>query len=149
MFSLSKRSLDNLKGVDDRLVKVIKQAIQLTSIDFAVTEGLRSITRQEILFRNGASKTMQSKHIEGLAVDVVAYVNGRISWELPFYFKIGEAIREAADQQGVVIRWGGAWHINNICDTKMTMEEMNHQYILSRQSLGKKPFIDGPHFELN
>ena len=80
-YSLSKRSLDRLEGVDEDLIKVVKFAIGMTSTDFGVTEGLRTIARQEELVNKGASKTMKSMHIIGRAVDLVAYDNGDRDWE--------------------------------------------------------------------
>ena len=42
-FRLSKRSTGRLEGVNDDLVAVVKRAIELTKVDFGVTEGLRSV----------------------------------------------------------------------------------------------------------
>ena len=81
-FKLSQRSLDRLEGVDDALVAVVTTAIEYTKVDFGVIEGLRTIERQQELVDRGASKTMRSKHLNGLAVDLVAYIGPRVSWEL-------------------------------------------------------------------
>ena len=147
-FELSLRSLDRLNGVDDSLVVVVKRAIQLTEVDFGVSEGLRSVARQAELVSKGASKTMNSKHIDGLAVDLVAYIDGRISWELNLYDNIADAMAAAAKEYGVTIRWGGAWHIDDIGTWEGKMEDAMTTYIDLRRSQGKRPFIDGPHFEL-
>jgi len=147
-FELSLRSLDRLNGVDDSLVVVVKRAIQLTEVDFGVSEGLRSIDRQKELVAKGASKTMNSKHIDGLAVDLVAYIDGRVSWELNLYDNIADAMAAAAKEYGVTIRWGGAWHIDDIGTWEGKMEDAMTTYIDLRRSQGKRPFIDGPHFEL-
>ena len=50
MFRLSKRSIKRLEGVDEQLVACVHRAIQVTKIDFGVTEGLRSARRQKQLF---------------------------------------------------------------------------------------------------
>lgn len=147
-FELSLRSLDRLNGVDDSLVVVVKRAIQLTEVDFGVSEGLRSVARQAELVAKGASKTMNSKHIDGLAVDLVAYIDGRVSWELNLYDNIADAMASAAKEYGVTIRWGGAWHIDDIGAWEGKMEDAMTTYIDLRRSQGKRPFIDGPHFEL-
>ena len=147
-FELSLRSLDRLNGVDDSLVVVVKRAIQLTEVDFGVSEGLRSVARQAELVSKGASKTMNSKHIDGLAVDLVAYIDGRVSWELNLYDNIADAMAAAAKEYGVTIRWGGAWHIDDIGTWEGKMEDAMTTYIDLRRSQGKRPFIDGPHFEL-
>jgi peptidoglycan LD-endopeptidase CwlK len=148
MFKLSKRSLDRLQGVDERLVEVVKYAIEVTTIDFAVTEGLRTVQRQRELVAKGASQTMNSKHIDGLAVDLVAYIGDRISWELNLYDNIADAMKIAAIDVGVPIRWGGAWQINDIREWDGTMQDAMDQYVALRRSQGRRPFIDGPHFEI-
>ena len=147
-FELSQRSLDRLDGVEDSLVVVVKRAIQLTKVDFGVSEGLRSVARQAELVAKGASKTMNSKHIDGLAVDLVAYISGRVSWELNLYDDIADAMAAAAKEHGVTIRWGGAWHIDDIGTWQGKMEDAMTTYIDLRRSQGRRPFIDGPHFEL-
>lgn len=147
-FELSQRSLDKLNGVDDSLVVVVKRAIQLTKVDFGVSEGIRSVARQTELVARGASKTMNSKHIDGLAVDLIAYISGRVSWELNLYDDIADAMAAAAREYGVTIRWGGAWHVEDIGKWEGKMEDAMTTYIDLRRSQGKRPFIDGPHFEL-
>lgn len=147
-FKLSQRSLDKLEGVDDRLVNVVKRAIELTDTDFGVICGLRTEEEQRALVEKGASKTMKSKHIEGRAVDLMAYVGGRGCWELSVYDNIAEAVQQAASEQGVAIRWGAAWNINDVREWDGTMEEAMNFYVDTRRAEGKRPFIDAPHFEL-
>jgi len=77
-FKLSLRSIDRLEGVDDKLIEVVTTAIKYTKVDFGVIEGLRTIERQQELVDRGASKTMKSKHLEGKAVDLVAYIGSRV-----------------------------------------------------------------------
>jgi len=150
-FTLSQRSLDRLEGVHNDMVRVVKKAIDLTKIDFGVICGLRTIEEQEALVAKGASQTMKSKHLDGLAVDLMAYIGGRASWELNVYDDIADAMKEAAKLEDVAIRWGAAWHINNIatCGDIMSMEAAMNDYIDTRRREGKRPFIDGPHFELS
>lgn len=147
-FKLSQRSLDRLDGVDSDLVAVVKRAIELTDIDFGVTEGLRSEETQRKYVEAGKSQTMKSKHLEGKAVDLVAYVDGAVTWELNVYDNIADAMKEAAKELGVSLRWGAAWHINNICDFDGTMDDAMMEYIDKRRSEGRRPFIDAPHFEM-
>lgn len=147
-FKLSQRSLDKLEGVDEQLIAVVKYAITVTKIDFGVTCGLRTIEEQRELVANRASKTMNSKHIGGHAVDLMAYIGSRGSWELNIYDEIADAMKEGASSVGVGIRWGAAWHIPDIREWNGTMEEAMNAYIDLRRSQGKRPFIDAPHFEL-
>lgn len=118
-YKLSQRSIDRLKGVNPDLVSVVKLAIERSDVDFMVTEGLRTKDRQRELVAAGASKTMNSRHITGHAVDLVAYVNG-IRWDWPLYEKIAKAMKQAAYELNIKIEWGGDW----------------------------KSFKDGPHFQI-
>jgi len=147
-FQLSQRSLDRLEGVEDSLVVVVKRAIELTKVDFGVTEGLRTIETQKRYVELKKSKTMQSKHLDGRAVDLMAYCDGAASWELNLYDDIADAMAAAAREYGVIIRWGAAWHIDDIGTWQGKMEDAMTTYIDLRRSQGKRPFIDGPHFEL-
>ena len=92
-FKLSQRSLDKLEGVDERLVAVVRYAIAVTKVDFGVICGLRTIEEQRELVAKGASQTMNSKHIGGNAVDLMAYIGSRGSWELNIYDEIADAIQ--------------------------------------------------------
>lgn len=119
-FKLSQKSLDKLKGVDEDLVRVVKRAIELTTVDFAVIEGMRTAERQKELMAKGYSQTLLSKHLIGRAVDLGAWVNGTLSWDKAPYLEIAKAMKQAAKELKVNIRWGGDF----------------------------KSFFDGPHFEL-
>lgn len=120
MFKLSAMSEGHLQGVHPDLVKVVRRAIQLTEIDFRVTEGRRSVARQRELFNAGATKTMDSRHITGHAVDLAALVGNTVRWDWPLYSKLAEAMKSAAKELNIPIEWGGDW----------------------------KTFKDGPHFQL-
>ena len=140
--------MDRMEGVDERLVAVVKHAITATKTDFGVIQGLRTIEMQKALVAKGASQTMKSKHLDGLAVDLMAYIGGRGSWELNLYDDLADAMAEGANAAGCKVRWGAAWHIDSIGQYKGTMEEAMNEYIDLRRSQGRRPFIDGPHFEL-
>ena len=148
-FKLSKRSLARLEGVDERMVRVVKTAISFSNVDFGVIQGLRTIEEQRELVAKGASQTMKSKHLDGLAVDLMAYVGSRGSWELSLYDDIAAAMKLAAIEEGVSIRWGAAWQIDDIREWDGTMQDAMDAYIDLRRSQGRRPFIDGPHFELS
>ena len=120
MFTLGHRSKQRLKGVHPDLVKVVERAIQFTTVDFAVLEGLRTPERQKALVEAGASQTLNSRHLTGHAVDLGAWVGDEVRWDWPLYHKIAAAMKEAAKQVDVPIEWGGDW----------------------------RNFKDGPHFQL-
>ena len=91
------------------LVRVVEQAIKLTAQDFRVIEGLRTQSRQRYLVDKGASKTMNSRHITGHAVDLAPIINGAVSWDWKYFYPIAEAMKHAAKIQGVTVEWGGDW----------------------------------------
>lgn len=118
---LSPRSEKNLAGVHPRLDAVVRRAAEISDLDFIVTEGVRTLERQQQLYNKGASQTMKSKHLTGHAVDLAALVGTEVRWDWPLYAKLAGAMKEAAKELGTVITWGGDW----------------------------TSFKDGPHFEIN
>jgi peptidoglycan L-alanyl-D-glutamate endopeptidase CwlK len=147
-FKLSQRSLSRLEGVQPPLVAVVKRAIELTRVDFGVTEGVRSIQTQRDYVARGVSQTMNSKHLTGDAVDLVAYIGNRVSWELNLYDDIADAMKDAGIELGVSLKWGAAWNVPDITRWEGSMESAMNHYIDERRRQGRRPFIDGPHFEL-
>tara|TARA_R100000908_G_C3695473_1_gene108070 strand:- start:221 stop:673 length:453 start_codon:yes stop_codon:yes gene_type:complete len=147
-FKLSSRSLKKLEGVNEDLVNVVSEAIKLTTVDFGVTYGLRTLEQQKELYEAGRSQTMKSKHLDGRAVDVVAYFGSDISWELNIYDDICDAFAEAARRVSIPIKWGAAWSEGDIRMYQGTAEEAMNNYIDLRRSQGRRPFIDAPHFEM-
>lgn len=152
-FKLSQRSKNNLKGVHPKLVRATELALTYSDVDFGVTCGLRTQTEQELLVAAGKSQTMKSKHLRQAdgyshAVDLVCYVGG-ISWELNLYDNVADAMKKAAREVGLSIRWGGSWHIDDLTVFSGSSEEAMMQYIDLRRSQGKRPFIDAPHFEVS
>jgi peptidoglycan L-alanyl-D-glutamate endopeptidase CwlK len=120
MYKLGARSKQRLKGVHDDLVKVVERAIEITTVDFTVLEGLRTPERQKKLKEAGASQTLNSRHITGHAVDLGAFVDGQVDWSWPLYHEIAKAMKSAAAELDIPIEWGGDW----------------------------RTFKDGPHFQL-
>ena len=117
----SSRSLTNLRGIHPDLRRVIDRALQDSPLDFIVIEGLRTRERQRQLVAQGASQTMDSRHITGHAVDLLPIgVDGRAAFDWPLYDILGPAVKAAAEAEGVPLTWGGDW----------------------------RSFRDGPHFEL-
>ncbi|HEI8502941.1 TPA: M15 family metallopeptidase [Serratia marcescens] len=119
-YRFSQRSEKNLVGVNPALVAVVRRALELSSVDFGITEGLRSGERQKKMVAAGASQTMNSRHLTGHAVDVVAYLGANISWDWKYYEQIAAAFKQAGKELGTVIEWGDDW----------------------------KTLKDGPHFQL-
>ena len=156
-YILSKESLEKLQGVHPDLVRVVKRAIEITKQDFSVHEGLRTLERQKRLVANGASRTLNSKHIKqldgyGHAVDLLPWSdfdgNGKseISWHWEHFYPIADAMRQAAKELGIKVRWGGNWSELNVYDK--STKQLVADYVAGRRRLGRQAFIDGPHFEL-
>lgn len=148
VFKLSQRSLDRLSGVKPELIEVVKRAIELTSVDFGVAEGVRTLETQKRYVEAGKSQTMNSKHLTGDAVDLVAYVGEQVVWELNVYDNIADAMKTAAAEKGVGLKWGAAWNVPDIRNWQGSMEAAMNHYIDERRKQGRRPFIDAPHFEL-
>ncbi|RVU32706.1 M15 family metallopeptidase [Neptunomonas marina] len=108
-YKLGKRSRERLEGVHPDLVRVVERAIQKTSVDFTVLEGVRSIDRQRKLLAAGSSTTLRSRHLTGHAVDLGAWVDGQVDWSWPLYYEIAEAMFAAAQELGIPLEWGGNW----------------------------------------
>ena len=117
---LGQRSLSRLEGVHPDLVRVVKKAAALSSLDFTVLEGLRTKDCQKQLLDLGATKTMNSRHLTGHAVDLAPMVGGTVRWDWPLYHQLAVIVKEAAKAENVPIQWGGDW----------------------------RTFKDGPHWEL-
>jgi peptidoglycan L-alanyl-D-glutamate endopeptidase CwlK len=127
MAALLPRDRARLAGVHRDLVRVVERARR--AVPFIVTEGVRSRERQARLVAIGASRTMNSRHLTGHAVDLAYWLDdgddaveqGEIRWDWPLYEQLGAAMKAAAKPLGVPIVWGGDW----------------------------ASFRDGPHFELD
>ena len=147
-FKLSTRSTDRMAGIEPDLIEVVKTAITLTKVDFGVTCGMRTLAEQEALVAKGASQTMKSKHLEGRAVDLVAYVGSNVTWSLNMYDDLADAMAEASRIHSVPVKWGAAWSVGNIAEWDGSMEDAMNAYVDLRRSQGRRPFIDAPHFEM-
>lgn len=108
-FKFSQRSEDRLKGVNPDLVKIARRALQLSPVDFGITEGLRTQERQKQLVAEGKSQTMNSRHLTGHAVDVYAYPTPEGSWDMTYYRQIAEAFKAASVELAIPVEWGGNW----------------------------------------
>ena len=153
-FKLSGRSLGKLEGVHPVLVDTVKRAIEVSSVDFGVIYGVRSLAEQKRLYKAKRSQTMKSKHLvqeDGYshAVDLMAYDGSDPSWDIVMYDDIADAMKEAALETGAKICWGTAWQIDDIAKWDGTMEQAMNAYVDLRRSSGRRPFIDGPHFQLS
>ncbi len=147
---LGPRSLGELEFVDTALVGVVERALELSEVDFAVHDGSRELYQQQALVDLGASRTLESLHLiqesgYARAVDLVPYIAGRLRWEWEPLYAVCWAMKKAAAEHRVRIRWGGAWQeISRIGSPR----EAHEAYVARTKALGRTPFADGPHYEL-
>lgn len=149
-YFLGATSRANLVGVHPDLVAVVKKAILLTDIDFAVHEGVRTLDRQRKLVASGASRTLDSYHLTGDAVDLVPYVDGHLRWEHALCNDVARAMFEASGQVGVRLVWGRVWDMELVELDPEDLEGERALYVERYQRIhGKKkwPLDDGPHFQ--
>ena len=103
------RSISRMDGLHPDLKKVMNQAILATDLDFTVLEGLRTLERQKQMVETGASTTLNSRHLDGHAVDIAPFVGGEVRWDWPLYYRLAVIVKAAAKEVGVPIEWGGDW----------------------------------------
>jgi peptidoglycan L-alanyl-D-glutamate endopeptidase CwlK len=110
---LGQRSLSRLEGVHPDLVRVVKKAAALSPLDFTVLEGLRTLETQKKYVKEGRSKTLNSRHLTGHAVDLAPMIGGKIVWDWPVYHRLAKIIKAAAAAENVPIQWGGDWRFKD------------------------------------
>lgn len=108
------RSEANLNGVHPDLVKVVERATQLSAVPFIVIHGVRTAAEEAAMVAKHASETLHSRHLPNkqgfaCAVDVMADPGGRADWKPVDYQKIHTAFLSAANEDDVLIEWGGDW----------------------------------------
>lgn len=119
-YRFSSRSENNFTGVHPDLVRVARLALARSEIDFCIIEGVRDPIRQKQLYRMGRSKTLNSRHLTGHAIDIAPIINGDIPWhDWQAFVAVADTVLEAASLASVPVNWGGSWAMR-----------------------------DGPHFEL-
>lgn len=153
MFKFSDKSLINLEGVHPFLVDLCHAAIKISNVDFMVFEGVRTIERQKQLQQRGVTRTLNSRHLTGHAVDLVPYIAGRATWDWDGCYEICDAMASVYRSRAYVddrcidaprVRWGGAWGVSffEIADAREARK---------RERANKKEgddFADGVHFEI-
>jgi peptidoglycan L-alanyl-D-glutamate endopeptidase CwlK len=117
---LSSRSISRLQDVHPDLVRVVHRAAAASDLDFMVLEGRRTLDRQKQLLAAKATRTLNSRHLTGHAVDLAPMLGGNVSWDWPLYHRLAKIVKAAAAAENVPLTWGGDW----------------------------RTFKDGPHWEL-
>jgi peptidoglycan L-alanyl-D-glutamate endopeptidase CwlK len=145
--TISARCELRLAGVHPDLVRVVRRAAEGGAL-FRVVEGVRSLERQRDLVASGASQTMNSRHLTGHAIDIAPMADGAVSWNWTHFFPLADAVARAAVTEGVPLIWGGAWGRLVQDWPQGSAKQAQAAYVAERRAAGRKPFLDGPHFEL-
>jgi hypothetical protein len=145
-YNFSKLSLENLETVDERLQTLAKEVIRISPVDFAITEGIRTKERQAQLYREGKTKTLNSKHLEGKAIDICPVINGKLDYSM-------EAIDDLSFILGLF--YFKAWELNELYETSRGEKGLNIKLRLgafwdykSIKENKEKGFMDAYHIEL-
>ena len=137
-----------MQGIDPQLLQLSERALALSKVDFSITCGMRTKAEQLKLYRRGLSHTLKSKHLIGEAVDVAAWWDGEVRWEIDLYIDVAVAFRDAGRQLAIPVRWGGAWSVGDLCKSPSALEA-HLDYVNSYVDRKGKPFLDFVHFELS
>ena len=126
MWKFSKTSLNRLEGVDHRLQDLAFKVVSELH-DCSVIYGLRTEAEQQRLVAEGLSKTMNSKHLVGRAIDLSPYP---IDWDntKQFYYFAGMVLG-AANALEIKIRWGGDWDMDNDLDDQTFMDLVHFELV--------------------
>lgn len=108
-FELTNADRGGLVGVDARLVQLAERLAQISPIPFMITEGVRSYERQRQLYLAGKTRTMQSKHLRGRAIDIVPLVGGKPKWDWKLYAPLIACAKEIARENNLRMEFGYDW----------------------------------------
>jgi len=122
LYTYSTRSKKELSTVHRDLQLLMEVALKIGLFDLTVIKGTRTFFRQKFLFATGATKTMDSRHLTGHAVDIGIFKGGKIDYEdEQAYYVLAGLIYTLAAQLGIKVRWGGNWDK----DTDMNDQNFN------------------------
>lgn len=146
MYSYGKGSIRRMEGLVTELRSVLELAIKLTDQDYSVVCGLRTIDEQRKIVASGFSKSLDSRHLTGHAVDLVPYVPGVNPWpvkgdsqsvikeKLRRFENVARAMFLAADELDIPLQWGNDWD----CDGIPTSHDPDEKALI----------VDMPHFQI-
>lgn len=124
MPSFSQQSNAILETVDPRLQRLFRRVV--VGFDCQVLSGIRTKDEQRVLVFAGRSKTKNSRHLTGHAVDVLPYP---VVWtDTKRHYAFCGYVRGIASMMGIKVRGGHDW------DSDWTFTDQT--------------FHDRPHWEL-
>ena len=131
-YSFGRRSLSRLSTCHPVLQHLMRKVIARDDLpcDITVLCGYRNQAEQDAAYLAGNSKLQfpKSKHNSSpsMAVDIAPYIDGGVSWDRAWYFKLAPLVKQtwlqmtAEERGGHLLHWGGEF----------------------------QSFFDGPHWEL-
>jgi len=120
-FNFSKKSLNRLQGVHPDLVRLCKEVIKVSPIDFGIAQGVRTMQEQRELYAQGRTKpgpivtwTLDSDHLiqkdgYGHAIDFACYIGDQLTWAEKYYDEVSDVFQKKADELGLKIDRGSTW----------------------------------------
>lgn len=148
---LSRRDLERLAGVHPLLAETVRACYAMSPLQLVVLEGLRTKEKQREYVKIGASRTLDSRHLTGHAIDLGVMDGLEVSWHWPLYYRLAILMRQAAEVTGAILVWGGVWDRPMIDYTRSCAEEVRlygNRWRASHRGEGGGPLLDGPHYEL-
>ena len=124
-FKFSQRSLNNLKGVHPLLVQLCQNVLSKSPYDIGILQGVRTVEQQKINMANGASQTMNSRHLPrdimyqgkkinvSCAIDFSVFVNGKLTWDNKYYTEVVNVFKAEAQKMNIEITCGDDWKMRD------------------------------------
>ena len=129
-FYFGERSEYNLESCSFFVTSLLREALALGIMDFAVIEGFRNEAKQNRLYESNKSKVKwpYGKHncTPSKAADCVPWINGRVSWNELHCCVLSGIIQSAARILKLEIRWGGNWDRDGEPITDQDFQDLVH-----------------------
>ena len=134
IFKYGKHSERELETVHMSLGLIAREALAYGIIDLGAFQGYRGMIEQNEYFKMGKSEAEwpNGKHNSkpSLALDIVPYVAGRLSWNKLHCCVAAGVILSAAVKLGIPIRWGGNWDCDGEPITDQDFQDLVHYELL-------------------
>lgn len=139
-YVFGKRSKEKLSQCHPDLQLIAEEALKVSSMDFGVSEGHRSLEKQMEYFNSGRSKVdgikIKGKHNyqPSLAFDIYAYISGKpkLAYNTSNLAYLGGVITATAKRllnEGKIthrLRWGFNWDMDGEIGTDQRFQDMPH-----------------------
>lgn len=138
-YQFSANSEKELNTATENLQKVFRLAIKVSQVDFGVSEGYRPVKRQQKLYAQGRTEPGKIvTNVDGInklsdhneepskAVDIYAWVDGKVTYEEKYMMYLGGVITACANKLGINIKWGANWDGDGILVTDQNLIDAPH-----------------------